>query len=398
MPAGRPASRRRADQLLRESRPGRARQPSIRRISRVSIPGGINVPGAELVLRVRDLAPSPQTMVVVNCAGRTRSIIGAQSLINAGVPNKVVALRNGTMGWSLAGLMRAAAEPARPGGFGGGLAWAGGRRPASHAATASSASPARCSDACAPMGAHALSVRRARSGRIPGRTCPGRFGAGRAAGAGHRPICRHARRAHRARRRHRGARGDDRILAAADGLARRVRAGRGRRRDRGRRRRSSVPGRGGLAHRLRRAAELVARDDATVVDLSLSRDYREAHIPVHGLRSARALRARSSKFPLRRRWCSHRRTGGRRPRGAARPARSAFRCAISRAAMPPGRPPVIGSPPTAADGGRGGRHWLKPYERAHDATAAMSEYLAWEIDLLTRIERDGSASFSPLRA
>src|SRR5262245_15772586 len=70
---------------------------------RVSIPTGVNVPGAELVLRVHDLAPSPDTLVVVNCAGRTRSIIGAQSLINAGVPNKVVALRNGTMGWSLAG-------------------------------------------------------------------------------------------------------------------------------------------------------------------------------------------------------------------------------------------------------------------------------------------------------
>ena len=40
---------------------------------------------------------------MVNCAGRTRSIIGAQSLINAGLPNKVMALRNGTMGWSLAG-------------------------------------------------------------------------------------------------------------------------------------------------------------------------------------------------------------------------------------------------------------------------------------------------------
>src|SRR5213079_190553 len=71
---------------------------------RISIPTATNVPGAELVLRVRDLAPSPDTMVVVNCAGRTRSIIGAQSLINAGVPNQVVALRNGTMGWQLAGL------------------------------------------------------------------------------------------------------------------------------------------------------------------------------------------------------------------------------------------------------------------------------------------------------
>ncbi len=63
----------------------------------------MNVPGAELVLRVHELAPSPDTLVVVNCAGRTRSIIGAQSLINAGVPNRVVALRNGTMGWTLAG-------------------------------------------------------------------------------------------------------------------------------------------------------------------------------------------------------------------------------------------------------------------------------------------------------
>src|ERR1700732_1033762 len=71
--------------------------------SRVSIPTGINVPGAELVLRAREIAPSPETMIVVNCAGRTRSIIGAQSLINADLPNKVVALRNGTMGWSLAG-------------------------------------------------------------------------------------------------------------------------------------------------------------------------------------------------------------------------------------------------------------------------------------------------------
>src|ERR1700731_2945138 len=70
---------------------------------RVSIPTAIDVPGAELVLHIRDLAPSPDTAVVVNCAGRTRSIIGAQSLINAGLPNKVVALRNGTMGWSLAG-------------------------------------------------------------------------------------------------------------------------------------------------------------------------------------------------------------------------------------------------------------------------------------------------------
>ena len=65
---------------------------------RMSIPGGVDCPGAELVYRVHDAAPDPETLVVVNCAGRTRSIIGAQSLINAGIPNKVMALKDGTMG------------------------------------------------------------------------------------------------------------------------------------------------------------------------------------------------------------------------------------------------------------------------------------------------------------
>ncbi len=74
---------------------------------KMSIPGGIDCPGAELVYRVHDVVQSPDTLVVVNCAGRTRSIIGAQSLIHAGIPNKVVALKNGTMGWHLAGFQLA---------------------------------------------------------------------------------------------------------------------------------------------------------------------------------------------------------------------------------------------------------------------------------------------------
>jgi rhodanese-related sulfurtransferase len=69
----------------------------------MSIPTGISVPGAELVLRLPELAPNPKTKIIVNCAGRTRSIIGTQSLINAGIPNEVNALRNGTIGWTLAG-------------------------------------------------------------------------------------------------------------------------------------------------------------------------------------------------------------------------------------------------------------------------------------------------------
>jgi rhodanese-related sulfurtransferase len=69
----------------------------------MSIPKATSVPGAELVLRARTLAPRVTTRIVVNCAGRTRSIIGAQSLLNAGIPNPVCALENGTIGWVLAG-------------------------------------------------------------------------------------------------------------------------------------------------------------------------------------------------------------------------------------------------------------------------------------------------------
>ena len=69
----------------------------------MNIPTSTSCPGAELVLRVAELAPRPETRVIVNCAGRTRSIIGTQSLINAGIPNQVSALRNGTIGWTLAG-------------------------------------------------------------------------------------------------------------------------------------------------------------------------------------------------------------------------------------------------------------------------------------------------------
>ncbi len=81
----------------------------------MSIPTAVSVPGAELVLRVRDLAPDPATRVVVNCAGRTRSLVGAQSLVNAGIPNPVAALRNGTIGWTLAGQALDHGASRRPG-------------------------------------------------------------------------------------------------------------------------------------------------------------------------------------------------------------------------------------------------------------------------------------------
>jgi rhodanese-related sulfurtransferase len=70
---------------------------------RFCIPGGLNVPGGDLILWAEALRRKPETTVVVNCAGRTRSIIGTAALLRLGL-NNVRALKNGTMGWVLAGL------------------------------------------------------------------------------------------------------------------------------------------------------------------------------------------------------------------------------------------------------------------------------------------------------
>lgn len=71
---------------------------------RLCIPGGRSVPGGELALRITDIADglSDDATVVINCAGRTRSIIGTRVLQRMGLPN-VVGLKNGTAGWTLAG-------------------------------------------------------------------------------------------------------------------------------------------------------------------------------------------------------------------------------------------------------------------------------------------------------
>lgn len=74
---------------------------------RVRVPGATHCPGVELLMRAPGLVSDARTPIVVHCAGRTRSIIGAQMLRNAGIRNPVYALRNGTMGWQLAGLTTA---------------------------------------------------------------------------------------------------------------------------------------------------------------------------------------------------------------------------------------------------------------------------------------------------
>ena len=68
---------------------------------KMTIPGSVCCPNGELGYRIHDLLADEKTPIVVNCAGRTRSIIGAQTLINLGVKNPVYALENGTQGWDL---------------------------------------------------------------------------------------------------------------------------------------------------------------------------------------------------------------------------------------------------------------------------------------------------------
>jgi len=69
---------------------------------KMNIPGATCCPNGELAYRIHSLVPDETTPIVINCAGRTRSIIGAQTLINLGLPNPVYALENGTQGWYLA--------------------------------------------------------------------------------------------------------------------------------------------------------------------------------------------------------------------------------------------------------------------------------------------------------
>jgi cystathionine beta-lyase len=69
---------------------------------KMNIPGAVCCPNGELSYRLEDLVSDQQTPIVINCAGRTRSIIGAQTLLNLGIKNPVYALENGTQGWFLA--------------------------------------------------------------------------------------------------------------------------------------------------------------------------------------------------------------------------------------------------------------------------------------------------------
>jgi rhodanese-related sulfurtransferase len=384
--------RERGDIVVLDSRPFDEYQ-------RVSIPSAVNVPGAELVLRIRDLAPSPETMVVVNCAGRTRSIIGAQSLINAGVPNKVVALRNGTMGWSLAGFACDSGKTTRaPDVSRGGLAWA---------KTAAERVARRFGIARIDLAT--LERWRADAARtlyLFDVRDPREYAAGHVPGAVSAPGGQLVQ----ATDQYVGTLGprivlidpaEVRAVMTASWLRQMgwrdvfVLAQEGHETEPPAMPILGAPPPPELRIDCAGLAELMARNDATIVDLSISREYLRAHIPGAWFAIRSRLKRALAKMPLRGTLVLTSEDG-----------------VLAGRAVPEARA-LTDHPVRALDGGNAAwvtcGHaltaddprmadeaidvWLKPYERASDRAAAMREYLSWEIDLPGRIARDGSASF-----
>ncbi|HEY0522778.1 MAG TPA: rhodanese-like domain-containing protein [Stellaceae bacterium] len=376
----------------------------------MSIPGGIDCPGAELVYRVHDLVKSPDTLVVVNCAGRTRSIIGAQSLIDAGLPNRVAALKNGTMGWHLAG-----------------FALEHGKR--RHAPDPSPEGLARAKQAAARV-AERFGVRRidhaalhrfeaereTRSLYLLDVRSPGEYAAGHLPGARSAPGGQlvQATDSYVGTRNARlvladggdGVRatmtaswlvqmGWDDVYVLADALL-------GEPLEVGAERTPvfGLPPRGVAAVAPATLDEMMKEGVAVVVDLASSLDYREAHIP-------------GAWFAVRSRFAD---SVARLPGSGALVLTSpdgvlARVAAADLAAAAPTRPvhvlaggteawraaglPLAGGEENLTD--TPDDVWYRPYDRRDGVEAAMQDYLRWEVDLVTQIERDGDARFRTFR-
>ena len=366
---------------------------------RVSIPSATNVPGAELVLRARDAAPSPATTIVVNCAGRTRSIIGAQSLINAGIPNKVIALRNGTMGWSLAGLTcDAGKERHAPAVSGSGLA-------------AAREAAARVTRRFGIKHIDRATLERWRA-ESDQRTLylfdvrdPADYAAGHLAGAISAPGGQlvQATDQYVGTLRSRLILVDDldvRAVMTASWLVQMgwdevyVLAEKGDEK--------SIPGPTilGPPPRLERTIEPAALatllpDRATIIDLSLSRNFRKAHIEGawYAIRSRLAQALPKIKLHGTLVLTSE---DGVLAALAAREFEALAQTSVrvltgGNAAWIRGGYKLVAGEDKMAD--EPVDAWLKPYERQSKTSDAMAEYLAWEVDLLPRIERDGTCHF-----
>jgi rhodanese-related sulfurtransferase len=382
-----------ADMVVLDSRP-------LDEFRRVSIPTATNVPGAELVLRVHDLAPSAATTVVVNCAGRTRSIIGAQSLINAGIPNKVVALRNGTMGWSLAGLTcdsdknKRASAPTEQG-----LA----------AAKAAAASVAQ-RFGIERIDRSTLERWRAEANQ---RTLylfdvrdPQDYAARHVDGAVSAPGGQLVQ----ATDQYVGTLGA-RIVLIDDAEVRAVMTASWLKQmglrdivvlvERGTETKPpdfailGTPATAEKAIDCTALATLLERGEATVIDLAPSPQYRKGHIPGSWFAIRSRLNEALARIPLRDTLVLTSEDGVLASLAVADAAALTthnVRCLVGGTAAWQSAGQPLSQEPRMAD--EPIDVWLKPYERGGDTRGAMSEYLSWEVDLIERIARDGTCRFA----
>jgi rhodanese-related sulfurtransferase len=388
------------DMVVLDSRP-------IDEYRRVSIPTGIDCPGAELVHRAFGAVKSPKTLVVVNCAGRTRSIIGAQSLINAGLPNKVVALKNGTMGWKLAGLTLAHGEERHA------------PLPDPEGLRKAQAAAARVAESCGVkrIDAAQLARRRAESGRtlflLDVRT-PEEHAAGHVMGARSAPGGQLVQ----ATDDYVGTRNARLVLIDAE----RVRAPMtaswlvqmgwddvyvitqeeaGGATSRG----AETPEIPGLDRAVAETIEPQALDaalragKALAIDLGSSLAYRDGHIPGAWF-AIRARLASSLKTLPRTELLVLTSSDGVLARLAAAEAATLTKTPIRVLAGGNSAWQAAGLPLNDDDlrwADEPEDEWYRPYDKGGRGEAAMREYLAWEIDLVGQVERDGDARFKVVR-
>lgn len=382
------------DILLVDSRP-------LPEFQAMSIPGAIDVPGAELAYRVPGMVTRPGTTVVVNCAGRTRSILGAESLRRAGLPNRVVALRNGTMGWELAGFRcnRGRGERYAPG------------TPADAAETLARARLFSDAQGVRWIDRAALAAMQAE----PGRTTylfdvrdPAEYAAAHLAGAASAPggqlvqatdawvAVRHARivlvddTGTRAAMTAGWLRqlGGWEVLCLSDGMEGRLESG------------VPAPAVDGVPRpRMIEPAELAARlgdGGATVVDLGRSLAFRAGHIQGARWGVRTRLAALAAALPDDRMVV----VAAPDPTLAALGAQELAALVKAPVAVLAGGTAAwkAAGLPIAADRNDPPDEacidaWLRPYDRNSGVEEAMREYLAWEIDLVHAVERDGDAPF-----
>src|SRR5262245_46047626 len=381
------------DMVVLDSRP-------LDEVRRISIPTATNWPCPELGRGLHDLAPSAATTVVVNCAGRTRSIIGAQSLINAGIPNKVVALRNGTMGWSLAGLTCDSGKDKRA------------STPSAQGFASAKAAAGRVAQRFGIERIERATLERWRS-EANERTLylfdvrdPGDYAAGHVDGA----ISAPGGQLVQATDQYVGTLGA-RIVLVDDAEVRAVMtaswlkqmgirdvfalvAGGSERlpppiRIRG------TPAPAAQQNDCAALATRLERDPTTVIDLAASPQYGKGHIPGAWFAIRSRLKQALDKISARGSLVLTSEDGALASLAVADAAAvttQEVRCLTGGTVAWQAAGHALSQEPRMADDTID--VWLKPYERGGDTRGAMNEYLSWEIDLIERIARDGTCRFA----